>query len=702
MNLCNSLEDFITALNKKDFKTVKKRKIEYYNVACCFDIETSSFYQDDEKKPENKRGLMYIWVFGIEDLLITGRTWLEFIDLCQALEEHLSLFQERHLIIYVHNLGFDFQFFRSHFEFEKVFSLTEREPIKAVTKSGLEFRCSYKLSGYSLAKVGEHLTRHTVKKMVGDLDYSKVRTPLTPLTDEEYNYLLHDALVVIAYIQEEIEDHKGKITNIPLTKTGKVSEYCRKSCLYSKSSHKQKDNKYLRYRSLMKKLNINSVLEYKQLKQTFTGGFTHGNHNYINQLCYNVSSFDFTSSYPSVMVAEQYPMSKGELIQLRNKEEFEKNINLYCCMFRATFYNIRASFDYDHYISVSKCIEKENVLYDNGRLVNADKITIMLTEQDYFIIKQCYKWDAMTIKNFRRYKRGYLPRDFVLSVLNLYEKKNVLKGDENSIIEYQNSKEQLNSCYGMTVTDICRDEITYSIIGEWGHETPDYEEMIKKYNNDPRRFLFYAWGIYVTAYARRNLWNAILYLKDDYRYSDTDSVKFVNLDRHKAFFDNYNKIQERKLKRVLEWQKIPFEMANPKTNTGENKLLGAWDFEHTYTRFKYLGAKRYMYEFENGEIQMTVSGINKRECIPYLKQKYKTNDAIFNAFKDGLYIPHGFTGKQTHTYIDHETTGIVCDYLGRPYEYEEKTSIHLENSDYELSLSKDFIKYLLGITEQMI
>ena len=81
----------------------------------------------------------------------------------------------------------------------------------------------------------------------------------------------------------------------------------------------------------------------------------------------------------------------------------------------------------------------------------------------------------------------------------------------------------LNGCYGMTVTDICRDEIIYIEYFEdqnkeaWDNETPDYEKMINKYNKDKKRFLYYPWGIFVTAWARFYLWKAILYLKEDYR-----------------------------------------------------------------------------------------------------------------------------------------------------------------------------------------
>lgn len=699
------LEDFKCYLKtvKNTFKQIKtNKKIIYYNIACGFDIETSSFYENFIQKPENKRAIMYAWKFGIEDGAVIGRTWEELVILIHSVTEILNLSIDRRIICYVHNLGYDFQFFRPYFEFSRVFALDMREPIQAVSEEGIEFRCSYKLSGYSLEKVAEHLTRHTVKKLVGFLDYKKIRTPLTPLTPKEELYLEHDVDIIIAYIREEIEDN-GDITKIPLTKTGKVRTYCRNACLHTFKSHNRFDPKYYQYSRLMKRLTISSVLEYKMLRQAFMGGFTHGNHNHTGEICYNVASFDETSAYPYVMISQLFPMSKGELINLKDKKDFEHNLKFYHAIFTATFYNIDETFTFDHYISVSKCIEKENFIADNGRLVKADKITILLTNIDYEIIKKTYKWSKMTIRNFRRYKRGLLPRDLIVAILDLYEKKTTLKDVEEQIIEYQNSKENLNGCFGMAVTDICRDEIVYIEYFEdqnneaWKSESPDYEKMINKYNKDKKRFLYYPWGIFVTAINRSILWSAILECKEDYRYSDTDSVKFVNLEKHKAYFDNYNNKLLIRLKKVMDLLNIPFEKCTPKTIKGKVKPIGVFDYEGTYKRFKYLGAKRYMYEDQNNEIHLTVSGINKFVCIPYLKKTYGDNTNIFNVFNDGLIIPKGQTGKQIHTYIDYETKGTVRDYLGNDYNYHELSGIHMEDTEYSLSMSEEFLRYLLGV-----
>ena len=310
----------------------------------------------------------------------------------------------------------------------------------------------------------------------------------------------------------------------------------------------------------------------------------------------------------------------------------------------------------------------------------------------------------MTVRNFRRYKRGLLPKDLILAILDLYGAKTSLKGVEDKIIEYQNGKENLNGCYGMTVTDICRDEVVYLDYFEdenneaWTKDQPDYEKLINKYNKDKKRFLYYPWGVWVTCFARYFLWQAILECGEDYRYSDTDSVKFVNLEKHRPYFENYNNKLLKRLKKVMDLLGIPFEKCTPKTVKGQVKPIGIFEYEGTYKRFKYLGAKRYMVEDQDGEINLTVSGINKFVCVPYLKKKYGDNTNIFNAFNDGLIIPKGYTGKQIHTYIDYETKGTVRDYLGKEYNYHELSGIHMEDTEYSLSVGEEFLRYLLGAT----
>lgn len=702
LNKFSKLSDFKNYIKNLKYKTIKTNKgISYINLSCEVDIEVSSFYDTDNEKV----GLMYCFTLGINGHSYLGRTKDDLLNLISFIIDIFEVSQNKRLIFYIQNLSYEFQFFMKWFKWISVFAVKNRTPVKAVTFDGIEFRCSYLLSGYSLAKMGEHLQKYKVNKMVGDLDYRLIRTPITPLTDKETGYVLNDGLVVMAYIQEQIESHKNDITKIPLTKTGEVRKYCRNMCLYGGGgSHKKTGRSFLKYHFFIHNLTIQSINEYKQLKRAFSGGFTHANPLVVGKVQHNVSSYDFTSSYPAVMVSEKYPMCNGKLVTIKSKEEFYKYLNLYCCLFDATFISIESKIWFEHYISQSYCYRCVNPKVDNGRLISADEISITLTEQDYKIIEKTYSWQHLRIKNMRIYKRDYLPKEFILAILKLYKDKTELKGIDGMESEYLHGKELLNSCYGMSVTDICREQITFALDQNvWNDVTSekDYENDIKRYNDSKQRFLAYQWGIWVTAYARANLWNGILSIGHDYCYSDTDSLKIINNEKHCNYFTDYNKRIVKKLQMMCNHYNIPFEDVAPKTIKGETKVIGLWDYEFTCD-FKTLGAKRYVVK-RGDKYEITIAGLNKRTTMDYL---LRTNKNPFDFFQNGMYIPATYvhdgiiyvgTGKNTHTYIDEQRDGLVKDYQGNYYEYHIESCIHMEESDYTLSLATEFIDLLLHI-----
>lgn len=669
------------------------KKIEYYNIPCAFDIETSSFLSKGISNQLEKTSIMYEWTLGLNGYVIIGRTWEEFFNVINILADLLGLYDKKRLIIYVHNLSYEFQYIRKWLEWVNVFSLDSRKPLYALSTLGIEFRCSYLLSGYSLSKLDEQLQKYKVSKMVGDLDYKLIRHSTTTLTEKEIKYCENDVRVIMSYIQEKIEND-GNITRIPLTKTGYVRTYCKNNCLYD-GSHKKNTKKYVLYTQLMQGMTL-EVDEYQQLKRAFIGGFTHASAWKSGKVFSNVQSYDFTSSYPSVMVSEKFPMSKSEKIIITSSSEFYHNIKMYCCLFDVKIIGLQSKTLVEHYISVSKCFNLKTVVEDNGRVVSAKELSTTITEQDFLIIKNFYTWESIEIGNFRRYKKGYLPKSIILSILKLYADKTKLKDVLGKELEYLCDKELINSLYGMIVTDICRDDIPYE--NEWlPTEPPDIQKALNKYNGNKRRFLFYPWGVWVTAYARKNLFTGIHELGEDYIYSDTDSIKGLNFKNHTKYIKEYNMMIDSKLKLALKYHGIDENECRPKTIKGIEKPLGFWDEEKPYDKFKTIGAKRYIYE-QKGKVNFTVSGLNKSICIPYLYEEYKTNDKIFEVFEDGLFIPPDYTGKMTHTYIDEDRKGVIKDYNNVPCDFYEKSSVHLENADYNMSQSETYIKYLLGIT----
>ena len=212
---------FLSKIAKADLpKIVTNKKITYYNVPAAFDIEVSSFYQDGEK-----RACMYVWQFGILNWVTYGRTWDEYKAFIQVLSTILNLSSQKRLVVYIHNFAYEFQFMRKRFMWDKLFFLEERKPVYGIV-GGIEYRCSLKLSSKSLMKVGEDLQKYKVKKKMGDLDYSLIRTSKTPLTETELGYCEADIRVLLAYIQEKIETDKN-VSLIPLTNTGYVRNFCR-------------------------------------------------------------------------------------------------------------------------------------------------------------------------------------------------------------------------------------------------------------------------------------------------------------------------------------------------------------------------------------------------------------------------------------------------------------------------------------------
>ena len=77
------VDDFLSTIDKTQLVREQKRYV--YNLACSFDIETSSFYQAGnvvytnaeyrKALPKNaiKKAIMYIWQFAIDDNVIIAQ-----------------------------------------------------------------------------------------------------------------------------------------------------------------------------------------------------------------------------------------------------------------------------------------------------------------------------------------------------------------------------------------------------------------------------------------------------------------------------------------------------------------------------------------------------------------------------------------------------------------------------------------------------
>lgn len=667
-------------------KDGKYKKDKYLNNIVTFDIECSSAWLKDDKIITYEKGkdndywnslepvaLCYLWQCSIDDTVYYGRELETFKSLLSDLP------QDVHIIIWVHNLSYEFHFLCNIFTWDKVFARTAHKPMKASCEEYpfIEFRCTYMLTRLSLASWGKQLN---VLKAVGDLDYDVLRTPLTPLTPEELHYGEQDCLVVYSGIKDYLRKYK-KQRNIPLTQTGTVRREV-KNLLTS-------DKYYVRK---IKKLVPKHAAEYKRLQRIFAGGYTHANQMYSGKVVEGlIEHYDFASSYPSVMLCEKYPMTAwyyNGINEIPDDSEFEDT----AFIFYLEFQNIE-SISFNTYIQSSKCTGS-GFKYDNGRVLSAERLEIYVTEQDWITIKNNYQWDNLNVKRVWRSKKDYLPVPFLNYILDLYVNKTSLKDVKGSEDLYMQSKQYINSLFGMMVTALIQSDVKYNN-GSWDIKELNAEDVLKKlkrlsdfHDREKRYFLSYSWGCWVTAYARRNLWKCIESCDHDMIYCDTDSI-FV---RGEHDFTWYNKEVTEKIRKSCSINNLDFEKTRPLTPKGKQKPLGVFDKEDNCKQFKTLGAKRYVERrSSDGKLHLTVSGINK-EAVELLQDD-------INNFKDGFdfNMDAECVKKKLSTYLDDIPDIVYPDgYISR-YRY----GINMRNVGYLLSITDEY-KLLIQYMEYAV
>lgn len=657
------------------------------------DTETSSFWVKpdgtvtayDKTIPtetyneEFKAGAVcYIWMIGINDTVIYGRELDEITECLRIIVKHA----EGTPIFYIHNAGYDFQFLRSVLTVEEMFSRVVRKPMK-FRANDCEFRCSYMLTRLSLETWGESLE---YQKQVGKLDYNVLRSPLTALTEDELCYCEYDLLVMYAGLKRFRDKYK-ELADIPLTQTGEV-----------RRPVKEMFKKDMGYLCKITDLQPKTVNEYKRLRAVFAGGETHANMMNSCKILHDLGSFDKTSDYPYQMCAEKYPMTRftatAKDLRFMDPVRFAyiievvlNNVTLKTC---------------NSYISRGHCQAVKKGKYDNGRIISAEMIAICVTEQDWMTINEMYEIESYEVIAVFRSRKQYLPKKFIEYILHLYSMKTTLKDVEGKEELYMQSKQFLNSLFGMCVTDIILPDISFKN-NDWYRKEQTTDSVQAKLDDIQshffKNFLAYQWGVWVTAYARRELMLAVNHCGADEAYHDTDSCKTLNWKKYKKeYFDKQNKLMDQKLRKMCEFYDIDFKKTRPLKPSGEAAPLGYWEFEGYYESFKTLGAKKYAYinlfnedgsiKDKNKGMHVTVSGVNKKKAAKLLPD--------LESFEDGFTFDRDLCGSKLLTYIDGTNPEVT---LPDGYRVHHAYACNMRNNSYTLGLTSEYASLIQEINE---
>lgn len=614
LNNKNEYEDRIVYnTNEIDFSifslnTVKKKKIEYLENFITFDIETTTFqYGLKATKKPDYLGMMYVWQVAFNDnYVVIGRTWTDFIQLLDTLKDNLKLSENKKMVIYVHNLSYEFQFIKDFFDWSDIFATAPHKVLKASTDC-FEFRCAYLLTNMNLKKFLENEQTHLIKA-VEDLDYKIFRDSETELTAVEYGYCYNDVAGLYEAINKLMKSENDNITTIPMTSTGYVRRDLKRTC----NRNKRYYFKYIKDHKL-------EPYHYKLLKEAFRGGNTASNVRYVEKELKNVISFDFSSSYPTRIIKDYFPMSAWFEMRFNNLKSLDYYLNNYCCLMNIAFYDLKLKEDVAiPYISKSKCriALNEDVTTYNGRVLTSNYVEMCITELDFKIIKKQYDFSKFAFIDdyILLSKKGKLPKEIINKTYEYFDNKTKLKGFDDYY--YSKSKALLNAIYGMCVTDICYTHFIINTDGEWIEKRDKtIQQSIDEYYNSFTSFLNYDWGVWICAHARYALQELIDLFNNDIVYCDTDSVKVIT-ERKKAekMIKNYNdnllkEIKENNLKMTSEDIK------------GNKHTLGLAEFDGFYPKFKTLGAKKYVYEDDNKNLHITIAGVPKERGAIYLQNR---------------------------------------------------------------------------------
>ena len=356
-------------------------------------------------------------------------------------------------------------------------------------------------------------------------------------------------------------------------------------------------------------------------------------------------------------------------------EEFEALLRRRCCLFYVTFEHIRIkTYNPITCISISKILGNRTIdIVDNGRLVEGHNITLCCNELDWEDIKDNYDFEVFTIRDLHIAKKGYLPKVYRDTVFNLFLEKCKLEEKKKIDPEYEylyaKYKNKLNSTFGMFLTEICHNEITYNYDTlEWESTTPNVQEQLDKYFKSYNSFLFYPQGAYVTSFCRLRLHRLIRCCNKPY-YWDTDSCKGADWD-----FEKLEQLNNETIK-GLEEEGYVAEV------NAKKYYLGIAERDSEMILFKGMGAKKYAYVTPDHELHTTIAGVNKKKGAIELKEK-----GGIEVFNDGFKFV--------------EAGSICAKYNDEPIhveviageEFEVASNIALVPTTYTLSRPDDYLK----------
>lgn len=624
--------------NEMDFKAFtesRSRRERHHHTpyVAAFDTETSTIEKDGKQI-----AFMYVWQMAVENEAFYGRTWSEFKMCLRKMKNEMHLAVDYKLIVYVHNLKYDFGFYKKEVNLDgnDFVARSRRTVLKHIMDDCFEVRDSAVYTEEPLEHMGEE---SGIPKMKG-YDYSRIRHALTPLTPKELEYCEHDVLILTRYFRLEAEKLNCSIYKLALTATQKIKrgineEFARESRMYQNMimSRQLKDNDH-----------DNHILDL--LKHAFFGAF-----NYSSQLIRgitqdNVAGIDISACYGAQCLLHPYPVGKFTPIALPESTDDLKNNPRYAgkaMLITFAAKDVSAKYADIGFLPINihnywqrPASDINNVA--SKRVLTAAKLEMTLTDVDFKLFLEFYSYSAIKFVSIMASDYGDMPPYMIRSIAKTHRKKLEIQRRNNIIkssrpltlaeqLEYTHVKTGVSRIYGILVQDPIRD------IYEWNPEINDIQKNGEQKNKSQFQPVLYQWGVWVVAWARYEILRLLLKLSgtgknfDDLKtlYSDTDSLYFKFSASDIELVKAYNDMINAKIANVAKKYRL-----NPESLTGIGTLKITY-----YQKFKTTGIKQYCY-IQDDVFDYRCAGLTRPDY-----QYDDNNNQLFN--EDGTPVNNGMT-----------------------------------------------------------
>lgn len=693
----------------------------YFPEVAAFDIETTRF---------QNVAFMYIWQFGIGvDLTVYGRTWKDFTDFLYMLQDELQLSPDFKLLIMIHDLRYEFGFFRKLLWIDEgsLIARTQRQIIR-FTSGCFEFRDSYTYTEQPLKQLGKEVG---IPKL--DYDYSEIRLPITPLSDKELSYCENDVRILTEYFMREVNQYKN-VSRLPLTLTQRVNRVI--------SSNMAKDcTKQQRFQLAARQLDAEEdrvLLNY--LRVAYFGGFNYATQFYRSDVLDNVHGADIDTSYVSQILFHRFPATKFK--KLENFQAFTVAGGAYHAELDAIV-NARKRYNGQALLIRIQCegleakipelaflpIYPKNYLgrapearrrMKTEHVASCDYVDTVLTDIDFRLMIKWYNFRKLTVSEIFTSRYMPLPEYVLKSAAELAARKKAMKDylthikshrapTVQEVAEYVRIKSMCARIYGVFVKDPIR--MQYAFDPESGNVIPagltGIEEAELDINGEKRKNFaptMYQWGVWVASWARKAELDMAYkiatyspipqpdgFFNRSVIYCDTDSVYWYDNPAAEDLIKEWNAGMKYRLMKLFEkydpevnWNGITPEML---------KGIGEFRIDH-YSKFKVLGLKQYAFIDHAGQFQYHISGLPQPEwndAGELIKGKYfdqfETATEKLAAVTEDLKIPAQLTGTLKSRYIDHEEECCVTDRFGNCMNIKIPSCIILEPQAFKASVS---------------